>query len=184
MACSSEERERLAHRRRGQGRVSPLSVPILSALPQADTGAVRVLLRTLAGMEDFARVTAHWTRRPTHPSLTNDIVKHCCLHCLTDTSTVVMDSEWHAFCECPGTASARNIFCSNTNLEISCSSPCSIQDLCNLVKKVAGDPRLSGKLARFAYDIRSIRRHLFRRLSTDGPAGRTLVAARVAAVQS
>ena len=166
------------------GRVSPLSLPIFSALTQADTGAVRVLLRTLAGMEDFARVTAHWTRRPTHPSLTNDIVKHCCLHCLTDTSTVVMDSEWHAFCECPGTASARNIFCSNTNLEISCSSPCSIQDLCNLVKKVAGDPRLSGKLARFAYDIRSIRHHLFRRLSTDGPAGRALVAARVAAVQS
>ena len=59
-----------------------------------------------------------------------------------------------------------------------------MHDLCRLVKKVAGDRCLSGKLVRFADDIRFIRRHLFRRLSTDGGTGRALVAARPAAGQS
>ena len=93
------------------------------------------------------------------------------------------DSEWHAFCECPGTSTARNIFCLNANLEISCSDPCSVQDLCKLVRSVADSAFLSGKCASFAYDIRCTRRKLFRRLSADGPSGRAVVAARPVAAQ-
>ena len=47
---------------------------------------------------------------------------------------------------------------------------------------VVGGANLSAQLARFALNIRSSRRHLFRQLSSDGPSGRALVAARSAAL--
>ena len=57
-------------------RVSPLSdFPVL---PQAATGAIRVLLCTLAGLEDFARTNAHHLRRKLHPDLSNDQLKRTC----------------------------------------------------------------------------------------------------------
>ena len=51
-----------------------------------------------------------------------------------------------------------------------------------LVTAAAGRPCSAGELARFALNIRLSRRHLFRQLSSDGPAGRALVAARSAAL--
>ena len=136
----------------------------------------------LAGMEDFARVNAHHPRRRIHPILSNDRLKHSCLFCLINSAEIKVDSEWHAFCECPGAAAARERFCYTTRLEIKCSSPCKVDDLCALLAAVAGSPRLSGELARFALNIRSSRRHLFRQLSSDGQTGRALVAARLAAL--
>ena len=78
--------------------------------PQADTGAVRSLLRMLAGMEDFARVNAHHPRRRIHPILSNDRLKHSCFFCLINSAEIKVDLEWHAFCECPGAAAAREPF--------------------------------------------------------------------------
>ena len=69
-----------------------------------------------------------------------------------------------------------------TALQINCSNPCTVDDLCSLVVAVAGRASFSGELARFALNIRSSRRHLFRQLSSDGPSGRALVAARSAAL--
>ena len=179
-SCTDENRQALGDNDRA--RVSPLSGAIFPVLPQADTGAVRALLRTLAGLEDFARINAHHPRRRVHPDLSNDQLKHSCLYCLTQTSAIVEDSEWHAFCECPGLIAPRERFCFSTKIEIKCSKPCSVDDLCSLLAGVAGSPRLSGELARFALNIRSFRRHLFRQLSSDGLSGRTLVATRAAAL--
>ena len=58
----------------------------------------------------------------------------------------------------------------------------SVDDLCSLVRAASSSPSLSGELARFALNIRSSRRHLFRQLSSDGPSDRALVAARSAAL--
>ena len=63
-------------------------------LPKADTKAVRTLLRTLVGMEDFARTTAHYERRATHPDLADDLFKRSCLYCLARHGINVLDSEW------------------------------------------------------------------------------------------
>ena len=155
---------------------------IFDALPAADTGAVRVLLRTLTGLEDFARTNAHYSRRSVHPNLSNDRLKHSCLYCLICKCEIVHDSEWHAFCECQHFAAARGRFCFGTALQINCSNPCTVDDRCSLVTAAPGRPSSSGELARFALNIRSSRRHLFRQLSSDGPAGRALVAARSAAL--
>ena len=73
-------------------------------------------------------------------------------------------------------------FCFNTALQINCLNPCLANDLCSLVTAVTERASLSGELARFALNIRSSRRHLFRQLSSDGPSGRALVAARSAAL--
>ena len=179
-ACSDEERQLLGNNQRAV--VSPLAGAIFPALPRADTGAVQALLRTLTGLEDFARTNAHHPRRKIHPNLSNDRLKKCCLYCMTKFERICIDSEWHAFCECPGFASARSRFCFNTALQINCSNPCTIDDLCSLVGSVCGRASFSGELARFALNVRSSRRHLFRQLSSDGPSGRALVAARSAAL--
>ena len=133
-------------------------------------------------MEDFARVNAHYPRRKVHPDLSNDRLKHSCLYCLTNSAKIAFDSEWHAFCECPGFAVARERFCLRTGLEIKCSDPSTVEDLCSLLAAAASSPRLSGELARLALNIRSSRRHLFRRLSSDDQHGRALVAASCAAL--
>ena len=62
-------------------------------------------------------------------------------------------------------------FCFNTALQINCLNPCLANDLCSLVTAVTERASLSGELARFALNIRSSRRHLFRQLSSDGPSG-------------
>ena len=108
IACTPEQLQQVG--RRGGTLVAPLKELVFTVLPHADTGAVQILLRTLAGLEDFARVTAHHTRRDLHPALATDDLKHCCLSCLVYRKVRVLDSEWHSFCECPDTASARSRF--------------------------------------------------------------------------
>ena len=72
-ARSNEERQLLAKNNRA--RVSPLSGVIFPVLFQADTGEMRILLRTIAGLEDFARTSAHHPHRKIHPDLSNDRLK-------------------------------------------------------------------------------------------------------------
>ena len=63
-ACTQLELQQLEQRDGGRvARIAPLSDNIFQILPRDDTGAVQVLLRTLAGLEDFARVNAHQKRR-------------------------------------------------------------------------------------------------------------------------
>ena len=156
---------------------------IFPVLPHADTEAVRVLLRTFAGLEDFARVNAHYKRRITHPDLTLDCFKRKCLFCLVEHEVHVLDTEWHAIYECPCTNAARTRFRINTAFRYTCPNPCTANDLCPLVKFVAADSRLSGFLAQFAFDIRATRRHIFRRFSSTGPSGRAFVAGQLARLQ-
>ena len=106
-SCSVVDLQYLENNRRD---VSPLNRPIFPFLPQADTGAVRILLRMLAGMKDFKRVNAHYPRRTVHPELLNDRLKHGCLYCLTTYAEIIDYSEWHAFCECPVFSAARERF--------------------------------------------------------------------------
>ena len=66
-----------------------------------------------------------------------------------------------------------------SEVELSSSLPSTVQDLVPLITCVRSNARKAGLLAKFALDIRSTRRHLFRQLSSDGPSGRRKVAARV-----
>ena len=72
--------------------------------------------------------------------------------------------------------------CFSTKRVLNCANPCTVDDLCSLVTAVADKEESAGELARVALNIRSTRRHLFRQLSSDGPSGRALVAARSAAL--
>ena len=44
-----------------------ISTPIFAELPTVSTESFRILLRTLAGLEDFARTNANCFRRAAHP---------------------------------------------------------------------------------------------------------------------
>ena len=46
-----------------------LESSIFLELPKVNTDSFRVLLRTLAGLEDFARTTSHYARRKCHLTL-------------------------------------------------------------------------------------------------------------------
>ena len=50
-------------------KLDTLLTPIFARCPGASTDACRVILRTLAGMEDFARTNRHYRRWGTHPTL-------------------------------------------------------------------------------------------------------------------
>ena len=45
--------------------------PIFPELPDVCADAFKALLRTLVGLEDFARSNAHYSRRKSHPCLHN-----------------------------------------------------------------------------------------------------------------
>ena len=69
-ASSDEQRQLLDKNRRAV--VYPLSYAIVPVLPQADTGAVRFLLRMFVGLEDFGRTNGHYQRRTIHPEFSNN----------------------------------------------------------------------------------------------------------------
>ena len=114
-------------------------------------------------------------RREYNLDLAQARFKHSCLFCLVYRLQLVPDTEWHALCECPSVDAARNRFRETTNVEIHVSSPCTVQNLCQFVSTVAKDSHLAGALAHFSYIVRATRRHLFRKLSSDGPSGRIFV---------
>ena len=65
------------------------------------------------------------------------------------------------------------------DVEFPSSLPSTLEDLVPLVTFVRSNARKAGLLAKFALDIRSTRRHLFRQLNSGGHAGRSKVATRV-----
>ena len=77
--CSTEERQLLGNNRRAL--VSSLASATFQVLPQADTRAVQVLLRTVTGLEDSAKTNAHHPQRTIHPDISDDRLKKCCLYC-------------------------------------------------------------------------------------------------------
>ena len=182
MACSPADLQQLAQPRREM--VAPLSETIFTVLPSADTEAVRVMLRTLAGMEDFARVNAHHDRRAVFPDLSLACFKHCCLYCLVNLGQSVVDSEWHAVCECPSVSAARTRFQTRTDIDVTTVHVCTVDDLSRVVFRVNHDNKLSGAFSHFMYDIRATRRHVFRKLSSNGPHGRSHVAAQLAPLRT
>ena len=70
--------------------------PIFPELPKVNTDSFRVLLRTLAGLEDFARTNSHHTRRRCHPTLRTSCYSRGCLHCCFEKNMHCLDSEWHS----------------------------------------------------------------------------------------
>ena len=153
--------------------------PLFAVTSEADSGAVRALISTLAGMEDFARWNAHFPRRRTLSSFVNSPFRRLCLSSFVNSGRRVIDTEWHAFCDCPLHSASRGRFVMASGLELSSSLPSTVHDLLPLITSVRTDARKAGLLAKFAPEIRSTRRHLFRQLSSDGPAGRRKVTARV-----
>ena len=117
---------------------------------------MRVLLRTLAGLEDFARVTAHHTRRDIHPELARDDLKRMCLYCLVHQGCRVLDSEWHSFFCCPCVAAARTRFQFYTGIELATSDPCTAENLGRLVRDVSLDRRMAGALSSMSVVVISL----------------------------
>ena len=84
-----------------------LESPIFLELPKVNTDSFRVLLRTLAGLEDFARTNSHYARRKCHPTLRTSHYSRGCLYCCFHRSMHCLDSEWHSIFECPLNLAAR-----------------------------------------------------------------------------
>ena len=147
--------------------------------PAANINAVHALVRTFAGVEDFARVNAHYMRRRFIPVLRNERFSRCCLTCLTQTGKLILDSEWHALYDCPSHDAARcrfalaTKFSRNSDVE---SNPADINTIVAFAGKNAG---LLGELAKFLLNIRMTRRRDHRRLTSDGPNGRNKVVHRL-----
>jgi hypothetical protein len=76
-------------------RDSCCSSVIFRIKPTVSTNMFRTLLRFLAGLEDFARINAHYARRDKHPVLSNPVFKRSCLSCLLRRDINIIDSEWH-----------------------------------------------------------------------------------------
>ena len=106
-------------------------------------------------------------------------LKHCCLACYVLHGEVHLDSEWHAFCDCPCLASARRRFEVSSGISVVSSVPSTPDDFVNLFKTVRSNMHLSNRFSFFALDVRSTRRHLFRRLTSDGLSGRVKVTLRL-----
>ena len=95
-----------------------------------------------------------------------------------------VDSEWHAVCECPSVSAARTRFQTRTDIDVTTVHVCTVDDLSRVVFRVNHDSKLSGASSHFMYDIRATRRHVFRKLSSNGPHGRSHVAAQLAPLRT
>ena len=152
---------------------------LFPVLPAADAGAVQALVRTFAGVEDFARWNAHHSRRDQFPGLGAQFAKHCCLSCLVARGRKILDSEWHAICECPLHAAARRRFVDATGYDFAQTSPDTAESLIPLVTHVRKNALYSGELAKFVFNLRATRRHSFRQLKSNGRLGRARVSLRL-----
>ena len=139
--------------------------------PRADAGAVRALVRTFAGIEDYARWNAHHPRRQQMPGLGAQFARHCCLSCLADSGRFVLDSEWHAICDCPLHGAARRRFAYATDYDFAQSTSDTAQSLIPLVTHVRDNAQFLGELAKFVLNLRATRRHRFRQLKSNGRMG-------------
>ena len=138
-----------------------------------------MLVRTFAGVEDFARVNAHYMRRRYISGLANDRYSRCCLACLTHTGKRVLDSEWHALLDCPSHAAARARFTLATNFSLDNETESTSKDLSRIVKYTRNSASWLGELAKFLLNIRTTRRRDHRHLTSNGPNGRIKVSLRL-----
>ena len=137
-------------------------------MPTVNTESFRVLLRTLAGLEDFARVNSHApTRRQIHPKLHNSTWDRSCLYCFFHHQQHFVDSEWHSFFECPLIQNPRREFILLTRLESIFENGSSVENLALLIARVREDHRLLNALARFALQVREHREKWFWQLSSE-----------------
>ena len=147
--------------------------------PKADAGAVRALVRTFAGMEDYARWNAHHPRRQLIPGLGAQFARHCCLSCLADHGRFVLDSEWHAICDCRLHGAARRRFAFATDYDFAQTTSDTAQSLIPVVTYVRGNAQFLGELAKFVFNLRATRRHRFRQLKSNGRMGHMRVTLRL-----
>ena len=94
-----------------------LQSPIFLGLPKVNTASFRVLLRTLAGLEDFARTTSHHKRRKCQLTLRTSNYSRGCLYCCFHHSMHCLDSEWQSIFDCPSNLAARQEFLFLTKLD-------------------------------------------------------------------
>ena len=157
-----------------------LSTPIFARCPGVNTDACRVMLRTLAGMEDFARTNAHFFRLDTYPTIRHSACERFCLHCLLNSPDQRLDSEWHVFLDCPLTEKACREFVVLTKLETCFHGTSSVEKLALLIARIKDDSRLIYASARYSLLMQCIRKVWFRRLSSK--AKKVELAARIAAL--
>ena len=91
-----------------------------------------------------------------------------------------MDSEWHAYLDCPLTENARREFVLLTKLETCFHGTSSVEKLALLVARIRDDSRLIDAFARFSLQVQCIRKVSFRSLSSA--AKKVELAARIAAL--
>ena len=131
------------------------------------TASFRMLLRTVAGVADFARTNAHYRRRAAHPRLHKSTWDRSCLYCFYHYQQFYLDSEWHSFLECPLVHSSRREFLLLTKLDCFFEKDCTVENLALLVARIREDRKLVNAFARFARQICDSRECWFRQLSSE-----------------
>ena len=161
--------------------IDTLQSSIFPDLPKVSTDSFRVLLRTLAGLEDFARTNSHHTRRKCHTTLRNSCYSRGCLYCCFHQNKHCLDSEWHSIFDCPLNFAARQEFLLLTKLNSFFERRSSVEQLALLIAHIRENGPLLNALARFALQIQVNRRNWFRQLSTE--ANKRALAAKLDVVQ-
>ena len=148
--------------------VSPVNdKTYLTCLMTVCTDSFRMLLRILAGVEDFARTNKHFERWHTYPLLHGSTWDHSCLYCFFHHGEYHLDSEWHGFLDCPLTQRPRREFQLLTKLDHFFECGCSVENLALLVARVREDKQMVNALARFSLQVHEYRQKWFRKLSTE-----------------
>jgi hypothetical protein len=141
--------------------------PIFRAKSSVGTGSFRNFLRFVCGVEDFARVNAHYKRREIHPILDREDCKRACLSCLVRRNSIVLDSEWHALLECPLTKAPRTLFSHAFPMFLAQHDHNdSLSTFVALIILAADNSKLVDEFVRWVGGIRMCRRREFRALST------------------
>jgi hypothetical protein len=142
----------------------PISM-IFRTKPSVCVNTFRTLLRFLAGLEDFARVNAHYSRREAHPSLAHPNFKRSCLSCCVRRNTNVLDSEWHTLFDCPATAAPRALFNHAFPIERFSSAPHLVSGIVALTIASGDNVNLTNEFSRWVVGALACRRREFRALS-------------------
>ena len=129
-------------------------------------------MRTLAGVEDFPRVNAHYMRRIFVLGLSNERFSRCCLACFAKNRKRVLDSEWHALFDCPSHVDVRGRFALATKFSRDSDAKSTVADLCKIVTYSKHCASRLGELAEFLLNIRMTRRRDHRHLTSNGSNGR------------
>ena len=143
---------------------------IFRTKPSVSTVAFRSLLRFLAGLEDFARVNAHYPRRVQFPVLAEERFKRHCLYCLINRNIFVLDSEWHALFNCPSCAAPRALFTHIFPVTSEDSEDSRLRLLATLVVSAGANVQLTNELARLVVGVLTCRRRALKALASKIPS--------------